>query len=336
MHRINCFRSVEIALNTITTEPRCSLCAARKIKPSSRFLEFSQRRKYYEYECSHCGLLYADLKAALHQATYFDGHEIRCSQADEVGFDIFTLKMIAIRYGLAIVPGDAAQERALACPHSDVPGHAYTTPLGEFPLASFALGIMCRESELDRAVSSACDVLDEFAECLIVIDQQESWHPTFELPRGIRVLGRPLAQSFAAQRNFIQQNSRSPWVMQLDADETISSLDVRKLRQLATSMQGHGFVSIGIPRENYVDGIRSDLYPDTQYRLNRSHVVFDGAVHERPLRPWQVSTIAIGCNITHHLDSAHVATRSYQYDKISPGLGRVHEREEFAEPFLGM
>ncbi|MBB6510491.1 hypothetical protein F4695_003882 [Rhizobium soli] len=169
---------------------------------------------------------------------------------------------------------------------------------------------------------------------MIVIDHEEGWRPSFEMPTKMRAFARPLAKKFSAQRNFIQQNNRSPWVMQLDADETISSVEIRKLRQLATSVQRHGVVSIGMPRENYVDGILSDLYPDTQYRLNRSHVVFDGMVHERPLRPWQVSTIAIGCNIAHQLDSEHVATRSNRYDEISPGLGRVHEREELDKPFV--
>jgi hypothetical protein len=37
--------------------------------------------------------------------------------------------------------------------------------------------------------------------------------------------------------------------------------------------------------------------------------------------------IAIGLDINHRLDEAHVGQRSHLYDKISPGNGRLHEEE---------
>ena len=91
-----------------------------------------------------------------------------------------------------------------------------------------------------------------------------------------------------------------------------------------------GALSIGLPRQNLVDGHMSDLFPDIQYRLNRKTVRFAGLVHERPDLPrgWRDSFIAPNLVIEHRLTRAHVEARSSVYEALVPGRGRVFERDD--------
>ncbi|RZJ74640.1 MAG: hypothetical protein EON88_37415 [Brevundimonas sp.] len=86
-------------------------------------------------------------------------------------------------------------------------------------------------------------------------------------------------------------------------------------------------MSIGLRRRNLVDGVLSDLFPDTQYRLNRAGVAYAGVVHERPATDWRQTTIALYGAIVHHLAHEHVMTRSARYEGLSPGHGRLQEQD---------
>jgi hypothetical protein len=307
---------------------RCGLCHARGIQKTSRVLRFLEGEKTYRLECSHCGMLYDDHEAATRAAVPFTTNGLAtCTPDQSFGFDMFTLRILAARFGLAARPLNAAQTEALSRPHSSLAGAAILSPLDHFAATPMTLGVMCRDHELSSVLDKIARFGGEFAECIVVVDKPATWQTALEIPQHCRVLARNLGRDFGSQRNHIQDLSNSDWILQIDADEALTVDSVRKLRRLATLAAEQDVVSIGLPRKNFVGSRLSDLYPDVQYRVNRRIVRYEGKVHERPGRPWQKSMIAIGLDINHRLDEAHVGQRSHLYDKISPGNGRLHEEE---------
>ncbi len=305
---------------------RCGLCHARGIQKTTRVLRFAGGKKTYQLECSHCGMLYDNLEAATRAAVPFTTNgNATCTPDQSFGFDMFTLRILAARFGLAARPLNAAQSAALSRPHSSLAGAAIITPLDHLAEAPMTLGVMCRDHELSSVLEKCAGFGDEFAECIVVVDQPNTWQTALEIPQHCKVLTRHLDRDFGSQRSHIQDLSESDWVLQIDADEDLTVETVRKLRRLATLAAEQDVVSIGLPRKNFVGSRLSDLYPDIQYRVNRRGVRYEGKVHERPIRPWQISMIAVGLDISHVLDEAHVEQRSHLYDEISPGNGRLEE-----------
>jgi hypothetical protein len=306
---------------------RCGLCHARGIQKTTRVLRFPEGEKTYRLECSHCGMLYDDHEAATRAAVPFTTNvAATCTPYQSFGFDMFTLRILAARFGLAARPLDAAQTEALSRAHSSLAGAAILSPLDHLAASPMTLGVMCRDLELPSVLEKCAGFGDEFAECIVVVDQPNAWQTALEIPQHCKVLNRNLDRDFGSQRNHIQDFSQSDWVLQIDADEVLTVESVRKLRRLATLAAEQDVVSIGLPRKNFVGSRFSDLYPDVQYRVNRRGVRYEGKVHERPVRPWQKSMIAVGLDISHLLDEAHVEQRSHVYDEISPGNGRLEEK----------
>lgn len=307
---------------------RCGLCHARGIQETTRVLRFPEGEKTYPLECSHCGMLYDDHRAASRAAVAFTTNGLAtCTPDQSFGFDMFTLRIVAAHFGLAARPMNAAQTAALSRPHSSLAGAAILSPLDHLAASPMTLGVMCRDQELSSVLEKFAGFDREFAEYFVVVDQPSTWQTALEIPQHCRILNRNLGRDFGSQRNYIQELSNSDWVLQIDADEALTVESVRKLRRLATLAAEQDVVSIGLPRKNFVGSRLSDLYPDVQYRVNRRVVRYEGMVHERPARPWQRSMIAVGLDISHQLDERHVGQRSHLYDEISPGNGRLHEEE---------
>ncbi len=189
---------------------------------------------------------------------------------------------------------------------------------------------MCREGEWEAALPVLLPHLGWAAAIVILADGEGGERRPAER---VLVSRRPLAGDFAAQRNALQDLSPAPWMLQLDADETLSLEAGALLPALARLAEEGGAVSVGLPRRNLVDGAPADLYPDTQYRLNRREVRYAGRVHERPERPWQRSLVALHGAIDHHLARARVETRSQAYEAMLPGRGRLEEADALAQPF---
>ncbi|MGE7368763.1 hypothetical protein ACQKKX_06765 [Neorhizobium sp. NPDC001467] len=316
-------------------DARCGLCRAHGIQETARTLDFGGVEKWFALECSHCGMLYEDLDAVAGSIEMANGEGVMaCTKEQDFGCDIYTLRMLAARFGLAARPQSRDQEDALADPHSRLAGMATTIPLETLAPMPLTLGIMCRAHELDLALEKFKAIRQELAQCIIVLDRAaDDWTEPATGFAELRVVCRPLNRQFHAQRNFIQDLSTTDWVLQLDLDESLDLLLLNRLRRLATLAQEQSLLSIGLPRRNFVDGTLSDLYPDVQYRLNHRSVRFEGVVHERPSRPWQRSMIAIGIDIDHHLEGTHVRRRSHRYDDILPGGGRKEEESILTTPF---
>ncbi|MCD7111442.1 hypothetical protein LRX75_20605 [Rhizobium sp. DKSPLA3] len=322
-----------------TPMPRCPLCQARGLAPTTRSLALeSEEIRSFRLACSHCGLLLDDAPGADAQAAF----EAICARRpahlrpeDVIGCDIYTLRTLATRFGLAAYPADPAQARDLASPHGQRAGKADLVALSSLPATPVSVGIMCSEREAEGVLDTVARYR-AWADVVVVLVDRAADMPMRAHVRhedGISVVSRHLGGDFAAQRNALQDLSPSAWMLQLDADEDISGNLGRDLKRLATLGDQQGILSIGLPRMNFVDGVQSDLYPDLQYRLNRREVRYEGIVHERPARPWQRSFIALCGEIRHHLTAEHVARRSKAYEALQPGGGRLFEEDALSRLF---
>ncbi|KHJ54491.1 hypothetical protein LA66_13730 [Aureimonas altamirensis] len=311
---------------------RCPVCDARAIAPTRRhLLDPSAGVRRFPLACLSCGLLLhrrdtAQLRNALSVA--LDGPVF--VPPAELGLDIYTLRIAATRFAVLALPCGHRQHRALSAPHSPLQARARLVPLRTAARLPVALGIMCRADRLDACVDQARRHLEWASEAIVLCDGAVRR----DLREGrLRVAYRPMEGDFAGQRNALQDLCESAWMLQLDDDETLSPEAASALPALAHAAEAAGVVSIGLARRNMVDGVLSDLFPDTQYRLNRRDVRYRGQVHERPDRPWQRSTIALHGAIEHVLDRERVVRRSQIYEGLSPGHGRLSETRELLTPY---
>ena len=308
---------------TEAPRPRCAVCGARDWRGAA------------PWTCGHCGLRVAPdhdpgaVRTAL-DAMLRPG-PVDAGKGDRpFALDMFTLRVAASRAGLAAEPLDREDAAALAYPHSARPARARLAPRAPAP-PRVALGMILRAGALERALERMAPWRAAFPEIVLVEDGAPS--PERE-EEGARVLRRPL-ERFDERRNAAQRAARSPWVLQLDDDETPSPALVAAVHALAAMADRHNLVSVGFARRNLVDGAPSDLWPDVQYRLNRREVRFRGAVHERPDAPggWRRTTLALDGPIDHHLDRARVEERSRAYEAMAPGGGRPADERALLRPF---
>ena len=304
--------------------PRCFGCGARGWTARGEWLG-----------CNHCGVQArkpydaAACDAAL-DALLRPG---ACALGPDLPFhaDIYTLRILASRRSLAVQPMDREDAAALAYPHSPHPARAWLAPRAPAP-PRVALAMILRADALDGAFGRIEAWRDQFGEIVLVLDAPEAPPET----RGsTTILRHPLAGDFAAQRNRAQRAAGSPWVLQLDDDETPSADLLSAINALAAQADAQNVVSVGHRRRNLVDGAWSDLWPDVQYRLNRREVRFRGAVHERPAVPggWRRTTIALDGTIDHYLERARVEERSRRYEAMREGGGRPGDERALLRPF---
>ncbi|WP_062223380.1 hypothetical protein [Aureimonas sp. D3] len=312
--------------------PRCFLCSARLWDGEGRDLSWGERVRPFAFACGSCGLLVddpaADAPSRAQLGRALKPGPVVCEPDAPYGFDAYTLRSAATLHGLWAEPMGEAQAEALRQPHSPLPGAAHLRPLTDGPSAPISLAILCRAAEREAALGLAEAARVWCDDVLILLDGEGAG----EDGPGLRLRYRPLAGHFAAQRNAAQDLTRHDWVLQLDADETLEEGVAEALPYLVGAV-GPDVISIGLRRANRVDGVLSDLFPDTQYRLNRRSVRYENPVHERPARPWQQSLLFLGGGIRHHLGRAHVEARSRRYEAMNPGGGRLFEESELLRPY---
>ena len=150
------------------------------------------------------------------------------------------------------------------------------------------------EDNLPRCLNSLKPVVDE-----IVIADTGSSDRSREIAAlfGARVLSFPWCSDFSAARNTALQEAEGDWILVMDADETLSSIDYDRFRKLIHDSRGRG-VAYDIETRNYM--AKSNLekwrpnsgeYPDEagmgwtpsgKVRLFPRHpaIRFQGAIHE--------------------------------------------------------
>ena len=134
---------------------------------------------------------------------------------------------------------------------------------------------------------------------------------------GATVVSRSFDNDFAAQRNAGLAQVTTPWALMLDCDETLSpALGELLVRAAATASVDAVFVS----RLNLVgDDPKPTLFPDVQPRLFRSHLRYEGRVHER-LRPRTGIHLPVnGPFIHHHKSPLRHYENSLHYSQIDAG-----------------
>jgi hypothetical protein len=321
---------------------RCFVCAARAFQPAERtLLDASGRRHAFAFACGSCGALISDdanpASCAADLARRLSSPAFHPDDLAEYGLDPFSLRIAATAKRLGIRPIGEAQLDGLRRPHSPLTAEAELFALDGAPQTPVSLGICCRTGELDAVLATLGDHAGWAREVVILVDAEVSDAVPCEVDGfdegAVRIAGRPLGGDFAAQRNALAALSTSAWMLQLDADEALEPETGELLPALALDAERQGVVSIGFRRRNLVDGALSDLFPDTQYRLNHASVAYAGVVHERPGVDWWHSTITLHGAIVHHLARGHVETRSQRYEHMLPGQGRLEEQERLLSPY---
>ena len=200
-------------------------------------------------------------------------------------------------------------------------------PDGVSPVPQLTLGVIASRSAW-ADVTALCQHMAKHVREVVVVVDSDTTEPQLEselsraLPIPARVLNHALAGNFAAQRNRVQEAASTPWVLQLDADERLTSRALQRIPFLIHEAARHGWSVIGLPRRNIVDGIVSALYPDVQYRLLQKSVRFRREVHEYPDTPGLSHFVALGSDILHLISGDRLDQRQRKYESIAPGAGR--------------
>lgn len=323
---------------------RCFVCEADTLEPTSRHIRYPDgSRRGFPRVCASCGvLLAAGADAATcwnHLARELAGETFQLAPDAPYGLDLYTLRSAATRLGRGARPLDEADGQALRHPHAERAAAGALFALTALRPRAVSLGIPCRPADLDGVLDALRAQAAWTSDVAILVDGPPRAPDVIDVagfPQGaVRLAARPLGGDFSAQRNALQDLARHAWMLQLDADEALAPETGRGLPALAALAEGGGAVSIGLPRRNRVEGILSDVYPDVQYRLNRSHVRFTGRVHERPDLggDWRQGFIALGGAIEHRLTRTHVAARSTRYETMDPGRGRPEEQTALLRPY---
>jgi hypothetical protein len=312
--------------------------------PSERHLIYPDGRcRLFPLACASCGVLLergADAsRCRAHLAEALAATTFESDPDAPYGLDLYTLRTAATRLGRGIRPLDAEGCAALRQPHDEHAARAALYALDGSDKCPVSLGLLCRPSEVDAVLVGLPAQAGWTDDVTILLDSDITPPGAVSVagfPAGaVRLAARPLEGDFAAQRNALQALARHAWMLQLDADETLDPATGRVLPALVALAEAGTVRSIGLARFNRVDGVLSDVYPDVQYRLNRSDVRYAGRVHERPRLGggWPESFISLHGGIEHRLSRAHVAARSRRYEALDPGRGRPEEENALLRPY---
>lgn len=125
-------------------------------------------------------------------------------------------------------------------------------------------------------------------------------------------------QDFGKARNDCISHASCEWVLMLDADETITTENIEKIKAfLATNPRK---IVYGLPRHKWTDSSFSKYveaeYPDIQWRLipNNGTVSYNQLIHETPFQPstGNVFTALRDIHLEHH---QYTLTHQERHDK---------------------
>ena len=185
------------------------------------------------------------------------------------------------------------------------------------------------EARIARCLESV-----RWADEVIVVDDM-STDRTAEICRqfGARVVPHPFEGSFAEERNLGMQHATGDWVLQLDADDVVTSGFRAAVQQLLSHPQPHA--AFKFRRKSYLLG-RFMRYGGWHHYLpnlvRRDAVRYEGLVHERPVVEGTIGQL--DADVEHH-PCEHLASfldrhnryTSLQAQELRSALGRLGERE---------
>lgn len=122
-------------------------------------------------------------------------------------------------------------------------------------------------------------------EIVVAVDDDASDGIYGYMPSMVKYLRRPLANDFAAQRNFTIENSTEPWVLSLDTDENLGAWMWNNITSIISESKADVIL---LPRANYIEGqskSNDDFigWPDWQPKLHSRNVRWQFPVHEWPI-----------------------------------------------------
>jgi len=161
------------------------------------------------------------------------------------------------------------------------------------PKATIGLAMIMQneQNHVPAAIAQFYHVVDD----IVVVDGGSTDESVMWAGRmGARVIHRPFANDFSAQKNFAIEQLDTDWIYMHDPDERLEP-PLLEVLSLLTSIEGQKFLAragvipdaniffdcIGLARKNFIDGIQTSIYPDYQYRFFAKHCRFEGAVHEK-------------------------------------------------------
>ena len=279
-------------------------------------------------ECTHCGLavridaalpaVAAAIRAALARG------RIDRADAAMAGWRAApaALRNMVWAYGYRIV---AADDAGVSVAPGAACAHAVT------------LAIMARGQEAAEVAGQIGALAGAFTRIVVLLDGDTADCARLRAlaPAVSLVAHHPLAGDFGAQRNQLQALAGGGWVLQLDSDERPTTALIAALGWLTAAADQDGLRSLGLPRRNLVDGRLSALYPDIQYRLNRSDIGFAERVHERPVVPFALSGLALCGAIDHHLSAERVRARTRIYGAMSDSGARPQDEHALLRAYDG-
>ncbi len=241
--------------------------------------------------------------------------------------DAITLRIAGTRHGLWFTCGDTDVFQA----HRNGRAEGVFHDLATTTTLPVALVLLARHVD-DALRTTLASHGNAFAETVVVLDT----HDQIKVPgRNVTTVCRPMDGDFASQRNAGNQATSADWVFHLDLDEIVSPDLTALLGRVAYQAQAAGLRAVGLPRRNRVDGVLSDLYPDTQYRLMPRTERFENRVHERPVacRDWTRTSICLKAPIVHDLTRSRVEERSRHYDALGQSTERHEDTRRLLMPY---
>jgi len=169
------------------------------------------------------------------------------------------------------------------------------------------------EEYLQKALDNVRNYVDE----MVIVDHG-STDRTLEIAKKyhakIFIYQGPV--HFARMRNLSIDKASGNWILVLDADETFEPKLLKNLQFFANNnIKADAFA---FPRINYLDGKKTDVYPDRQFRFfpKSKEIKYKWAVHEK-LIGWKTAVNPNNLHIIHKKSSKRHLERNKQYDKIA-------------------
>lgn len=167
-------------------------------------------------------------------------------------------------------------------------------------MVSFAILSHNEGEYLDDLIGQLCKVKNKEDEIVIVDDFSDHAFTKIilnenEHAKRISLYRRHLDKDFAAQKNFLNSKCKGDWIVNIDADESLSPLLAEQLHDLIELNKNTDV--IWVPRINIVNGISDEYlnkwgwridkeghvnFPDWQLRIykNKPEIYWVGKVHE--------------------------------------------------------
>lgn len=167
---------------------------------------------------------------------------------------------------------------------------------------SLCMIVKDEEDCLLAAIQSVRDLTDE----IVVIDTGSTDNtPQLALAAGARLFHLPWSEDFSVARNFALKQASSNWILVLDADEVLESVNPETFYKLLNNNQIEGYY---LDIRNILDPVLGESH-DQVVRLFRNNpdYQFEGAIHE------QVAPSIMRANNGNGLASASLSLNHYGY-----------------------